>query len=66
MDEFGGDEKAFPIDKCAELIDSAPSLRDKVLWSLTAASGCRISEALNMLKDDIVFKEKELHEKKYL
>lgn len=64
MDEFGGDEKAFPIDKCAELIDSAPSLRDKVLWSLIAASGCRISEALNMLKDDIVFKEKELHEKK--
>ena len=52
-DEFGGDDKAFPIDKCKELIASAPSLRDKVLWSLVAASGCRISEALTMMWSDI-------------
>ncbi|WP_032869068.1 site-specific integrase [Pseudomonas sp. PAMC 26793] len=52
-DEFGGDDKAFPIDKCKALIDSAVCLRDKVLWSLVAASGCRISEALTMLMDDI-------------
>lgn len=52
-DEFGGDEIAFPIDKCKALIDSALCLRDKVLWSLIAASGCRISEALTVLLDDI-------------
>ncbi|WP_256583016.1 site-specific integrase [Pseudomonas sp. Irchel s3b5] len=53
-DEFGGDEKAFPIDKCKALIESTDCLRDKVLWSLVAASGCRISEALTVLKDDLV------------
>lgn len=52
-DEFGGDEKAFPIDKCKELIASATCLRDKLLWSLVAASGCRISEALTMMWADI-------------
>lgn len=52
-DEFGGDEKAFPIDKCKDLVDSAPSLRDKVLWSLLAATGCRISEAQTMLDKDV-------------
>jgi len=52
-DEYGGDEKTFPIDLAKELIDSAPNLRDKVLWSLIAASGCRISEAQTMLKRDI-------------
>lgn len=52
-DEFGGDEKAFPIDKCKELIERAPSFRDKVLWSLIAAIGCRISEAQTMLSVDI-------------
>ncbi|RMR38209.1 Phage integrase [Pseudomonas syringae pv. coriandricola] len=52
-DEFGGDEKAFPIDKCKELIEQATSLRDKVLWSLIAATGCRISEAQTMLEADI-------------
>jgi integrase/recombinase XerD len=52
-DEFGGDELTFPIDKCVELIKKAPSLRDKVLWSLIAATGCRISEALTMLMSDV-------------
>ncbi len=52
-DEYGGDEKTFPIDLAKELIDSAPNLRDKVLWSLIAASGCRISEAQTLLKRDI-------------
>lgn len=50
----GGDELAFPIDKCAELIASATCLRDAVLWSFLAASGCRISEALTLQRDDIV------------
>lgn len=52
-DQFGGDELAFPIDKCVELIKKAPSLRDKVLWSLIAATGCRVSEALTMLISDV-------------
>ncbi|WP_241496280.1 tyrosine-type recombinase/integrase [Pseudomonas syringae] len=52
-DEFGGDEITFPIDKCKELIDLAPTLRDKVLWSLIAATGCRISEAQTMLSIDV-------------
>ncbi len=52
-DEFGGDELTFPIDKCVELIEKAPSLRDKVLWSLIAATGCRVSEALTMLVRDV-------------
>lgn len=52
-DEYGGDEKTFPIDLAKKLIDSAPNLRDKVLWSLIAASGCRISEAQTLLKRDI-------------
>lgn len=52
-DEFGGDEKAFPIDRCQALIESAKNLRDKTLWSLIAATGCRISEAQTMLRSDI-------------
>lgn len=52
-DMYGGDEYAFPIDKCAELIRSAPSSRDRVLWCLLAASGARVSEVLTMLNEDI-------------
>jgi integrase/recombinase XerD len=53
-DIYGGDEFAFPIDRCKELIESAPSFRDKMLWSLLAASGARVSEALTMLNEDII------------
>lgn len=52
-DRFGGDDLVFPIDKCQALIESALCLRDKVLWSLIAASGCRISEALTIFRDDV-------------
>lgn len=52
-DQYGGDEYAFPIDRCKELIESAPCARDKMLWSLLAATGARISEALTMLNEDI-------------
>ncbi|WP_342651249.1 site-specific integrase [Pseudomonas sp. REB1044] len=52
-DNYGGDEYAFPIDRCKELIESAPSARDKMLWSLLAATGARISEALTMLNEDV-------------
>ena len=53
-DNAGGDDKAFPIDKCMELINSASCLRDAVLWSLLAASGGRISEALTLQLEDII------------
>lgn len=56
-DEFGGDDTVFPIDKCAELIASAPCLRDKLLWSVLAATGCRVSEALTIQISDIKFGE---------
>ncbi|MDH0640973.1 site-specific integrase, partial [Pseudomonas sp. GD03860] len=52
-DMYGGDELTFPIDRCKELIESAPSARDKMLWSLLAATGARISEALTMLNEDV-------------
>lgn len=53
-DEFGGDERAFPYDLVKSLINSAPNLRDKTLWSLIAASGIRISEAQTMFESDVV------------
>lgn len=55
---FGGsapyDEKrAFPFDAAVPLINAMPSWRDKALYSFCAASGCRISEALQLLWPDI-------------
>jgi integrase len=38
----------FPMDKFSLLIDTAKSWRDRALWLLTAASGIRRSEALNL------------------
>lgn len=63
-DEFGGDELTFPIDKCVDLIKKAPSLRDKVLWSLIAATGCRVSEALTMLMCDVMPNAKDYENSK--
>lgn len=59
-DIYGGDEFAFPIDKCMELIESAPSSRDKVLWSLLAASGARVSEVMTMQNEDIDLKNNRI------
>jgi integrase/recombinase XerD len=63
---FGGDDKAFPIDKCLDLIQSATCSRDKMLWSLLAASGPRVSEALTMLEQDIKPGESELNRVKII
>lgn len=52
-DKFGGDEKTFPIDLCRNLINQAPNLRDKLLWSLIAATGIRVGEAGTVMLDDI-------------
>lgn len=65
-DSDGGDDLVFPIDKCVALIDSTKCLRDKVLWSFIAASGCRISEALTLLVDDIKPSDDETRESKVL
>ncbi len=59
-DEFGGDDKTFPIDKCRELIESAPNLRDKTLWSLIAASGIRYTEAATVTLADIDTKSRKV------
>lgn len=46
-------KRAFPFDAVSPLVDAMPSWRDKALYSLCAASGCRISEALQLLWTDI-------------
>lgn len=45
--------KAFPYDRIIELIDSAPSYRDKTYLSLLAASGARGHEIRQVLWGDI-------------
>lgn len=50
------DDQAFPFDLLPRLIELMPSDRDRALYALCAASGCRISEALQLLWTDINFK----------
>lgn len=47
------EKRAFPFDAAVALIEGMPSWRDKALYSFCAASGCRISEALQLLWEDI-------------
>ena len=51
----------FPLSYVTRLINAATSWRDKVLWLLLAASGIRISEARNMLFEDIDFDEQQVY-----
>lgn len=46
-------ERAFPFDRVANLLGHLTTHRDKALYAFCAASGCRISEALQLLWDDI-------------
>lgn len=46
------EKRAFPFDAAVPLINAMPSWRDKALYSFCAASGCRISEALQLLWAD--------------
>jgi integrase/recombinase XerD len=48
-------ERAFPFDKVQETLQNFRTHRDKALYALCAASGCRISEALQLLWEDIDF-----------
>jgi integrase/recombinase XerD len=61
--EFGGDEKTFPFDLAEKLIRSAPNLRNKLLWSLIAASGIRVSEAQTMFETDVIIDASALDSK---
>lgn len=45
--------RAFPFDKVADTLSHLTSYRDKALYAFCAASGCRISEALQLLWEDI-------------
>lgn len=45
--------RAFPYDKVLEFIDALPTYRDKSLYSLLAACGCRTHESLQLLMDDV-------------
>lgn len=47
------EKRAFPFDAAVSLINAMPSWRDKALYSFCSASGCRISEALQLLWADI-------------
>lgn len=43
----------FPLGRLADLLEAAECLRDRTLWSLLAAAGLRMSEALNLRLADI-------------
>lgn len=45
--------REFPYDKVLDLVRAMPTYRDKALYSLLAASGCRTHEALQLLWEDI-------------
>lgn len=46
-------DRAFPFDKVSALMGNLTTNRDKALYAFAAASGCRISEALQLLWEDI-------------
>jgi len=47
------EKRAFPFDASVALIGAMPSWRDTALYAFCAASGCRISEALQLLWSDV-------------
>lgn len=52
--------KAFPSDQAPSLIDNCSTYRDKALYSLYAASGCRQHEGLQILWSDINVEAREV------
>lgn len=46
-------ERAFPFDRVGAALAELTTFRDKALYAFCAASGCRISEALQLLWEDI-------------
>lgn len=47
------DQRAFPQDKVGELLGNLRTYRDRALYAFCAASGCRVSEALQLLWEDV-------------
>jgi integrase len=47
------ESRAFPFDSIGGFINELPTYRDKTLYALLAASGCRMHEALQLLFDDV-------------
>jgi hypothetical protein len=46
-------KKAFPLQYILETINNATSHRDRALWALLVGTGIRVSEAFNLLIEDI-------------
>lgn len=51
-------ELSFPFDQVPQLLAAFTKPRDKALYALCAASGCRVHEALQILWSDIDFKNR--------
>lgn len=51
----------FPRESLPPLIDAASNWRDKSLWLLLAATGLRISEALNLQLDDVDLENQKIY-----
>lgn len=45
--------RTFPLDSLDRFINELPSYRDKAIYELYAASGCRASEGLQLLWEDV-------------
>ena len=54
------DYKHFPIDYIQPLLDNAPTYRDRALWSLLLGTGLRMSEATQVLLQDIDLVKEEV------
>lgn len=46
-------ERAFPFDRVGDVLNGMTTNRDKALYAFCAASGCRVSEALQLLWEDV-------------
>lgn len=53
-------KRSIELAKIGKVIDSASNLRDKTLYALLAASGCRTHEALQVRIEDIDINAKEV------
>lgn len=52
--------RAFPFDRVKDVLSQMTCYRDKALYAFCAASGCRISEALQLLWEDIDILEQKV------
>lgn len=53
-------DRAFPFNRVKDVLSQMTSYRDKTLYAFCAASGCRISEALQLLWEDIDTSEQKV------